>query len=218
MCVGRHRGWSLRSRPPATLWDPDRGRSWPGRRVEADRDGVNRTVVERAGIGRAGIGPFGVGRAGVGCAGRGRCLRWARGIGIGLCRWVPPAPDRPVCVRPGRRRIVGPLGRRTVWFGHASRPAGPGWGKGWPVGPTRWGTVCGGDPGGRFSPASVMFTRGFWHPGTVHSAGGGRHLGWSLRSTLATLWDADRCRSWRGRGVAARDGGCARGVCVGGVG
>jgi hypothetical protein len=37
-----------------------------------------------------------------------------------------------------RRRIVGPLGRRTTWWGDLSRPAGPGWGNHRPVGPIRW--------------------------------------------------------------------------------
>ena len=104
-------------------------------RAAVGRVAVGRAAVGRVAVGRAAVGRVAVGRAGVGCAGVGRCLRWASGIGIGRRRRVPPAPARSVCVRPGRRRMIGPLGRRTVLCGHASRPAGPGWGKGWPVGP-----------------------------------------------------------------------------------
>ena len=67
--------------------------------------------------------------------------------------------------------------------GDLSRPAGPGWGNGWPFGPTCWWAVCGGDPGDGCLPASVVFTPAFWHPCRVHSAWGGGDRGWSLRST-----------------------------------
>jgi hypothetical protein len=59
-----------------------------------------------------------------------------------LARWAEE--------RRGGGTFPGPLGRAGGMAGPLGRP--------------RWGAVCGGDPGGRFWPASVVFTRAFWHP------------------------------------------------------
>ncbi len=60
-------------------------------------------------------------------------------------RQAQPA-DRSLKTVGQSKRIVGPLGRRTTWWGDLSRPVGPGWGNGWPVGPGV-GLRCGGSPG-----------------------------------------------------------------------
>jgi len=118
----------------------------------------------------------------------------------------------------GRRRgIVGPLGRRTL-VGDVSRPAGPGWGNGWPFGPTRWWAVCGGGPGGRFLPALMVFTRAFWHPCRVLAMCVGRGPGVFaaldprlISETPTGVGCAGIGRSRRHRALGARNGGCERG-------
>jgi len=187
--------------PSVTLTGVGRGHFG---RVAVARVAVGRAAVGRVAVGRVAVGRGAVGRAGVGCAGVGRCLRWASGIGIGRRRRVPPAPARSVCVRPGRRRMIGPLGRRTVLCGHASRPAGPGWGKGWPVGPDvgfRCGVVVAW--GGWSGIGARRGGAGWWpveaSPFRAEALGGGRSPGSSRRDEP---WAREECpfRTWLGRG------------------
>jgi hypothetical protein len=113
-----------------------------------------------------------------------------------LARWA----DEPWCVD----TLPGPLGRAGGRAGPLGRPVG--------------GRCVEGTRGAGFRRRRSCSPAVSGTPARCIPQGGDVTWGGRCARPLATLWDADRCRSWRGRGVAARDGGCARGVCVGGVG
>ena len=96
--------------------------------------------------------------------------------------------------------------------GDLSRPAGPGWGNGWPVGPTCWWAVCGGDPGGWFF-AGV----GCVHPCFLAPLQGAFRMGWRGPGVVAAL--DPRLPSGTPTGVGrAGIGRCSRGASGIGIG